>query len=314
MTEVRTSQCLVVIPTYNAQEFVERSIQSALKQSIPTQVWVVDNCSTDRTCEIVSRLEATAGGKIKLIQNEKNLGRIGNWNRCLELFEKSDFDYLKFLFMGDELLPRCIERLENLIQQEGALAVVVWPYYFKDLEGREFLSSEPLRASQKLTKEDLVFMGLFPGDFLGAIIGVLIGRHAVQGLRFDESMTGIVPFYDELVTRGSLYFLNEPLSRFNLDSHRTFFSSLTHYLVIESAYAKARALEKNKSWISTRDQKRTKERIMAQLVLDLVPYGRFSFWVSVAFRVMGRSTKTKVLNIIRQIAKRFRDFDGRQGL
>ena len=48
---------LVIIPTFNAEEFLKRSIDSVLQQSVPTEVWVVDNQSTDGTRTLAEKLQ-----------------------------------------------------------------------------------------------------------------------------------------------------------------------------------------------------------------------------------------------------------------
>ena len=46
----------VVIPAYNAERTIERTVRSVLASSIPLDVWVVDDGSTDGTGELLDRL------------------------------------------------------------------------------------------------------------------------------------------------------------------------------------------------------------------------------------------------------------------
>lgn len=62
----------VVLPVYNGEQYIEESIQSVLNQT--WQDWeliIVDDCSTDRTPEII-RWYAQQEPRIQVIQNAEN--------------------------------------------------------------------------------------------------------------------------------------------------------------------------------------------------------------------------------------------------
>jgi len=93
----------IAIPTYNGGENLLRAVKSCNNINLNSneyEILVVDNCSTDESIEKVRDL-AKEFDNIKIIRNEKNIGRISNWNRCLELAQG---EYLIFLFSNDELL------------------------------------------------------------------------------------------------------------------------------------------------------------------------------------------------------------------
>ena len=48
----------LVIPCYNAAATIEKAVSSALMQTIPVRVIVVDDCSTDTSFDILTRLAA----------------------------------------------------------------------------------------------------------------------------------------------------------------------------------------------------------------------------------------------------------------
>ena len=65
-------KCSVVIPMYNAQRFIENTLNSVLRQTEPDfEVICVDDCSTDKTVEIVKRMQLI-DDRIRLFQNEEN--------------------------------------------------------------------------------------------------------------------------------------------------------------------------------------------------------------------------------------------------
>ena len=95
----------ICIPTYNGQKFFEACLDSAIGQTYrDIEIIIVDDCSTDRTWEI-TKSYAAKYPQIKVYQNEKNIGLVSNWSRCMEL---STGEWIKFLFQDDTLDPDCI--------------------------------------------------------------------------------------------------------------------------------------------------------------------------------------------------------------
>jgi len=88
----------IIIPTFNGQEFLKETIDSALKQThCNTKVVVIDDCSTDATLDVLRTYE----GKLDLIKNDQNLGLTKTFNKALNLIES---DY--FILLGhDDVLP-----------------------------------------------------------------------------------------------------------------------------------------------------------------------------------------------------------------
>jgi len=74
----------VLIPAYNAADFVARAIGSALAQAPPPlEIIVVDDKSTDRTVEVVGAIAATEP-RIRLVELPTNLGAAGARNAGLD--------------------------------------------------------------------------------------------------------------------------------------------------------------------------------------------------------------------------------------
>lgn len=63
-----------VIPSYNCATFLPHAVESCLEQTYKdAEVVIVDDCSTDSTTELCEHLKSNP--KIKIIRNEKNMGR-----------------------------------------------------------------------------------------------------------------------------------------------------------------------------------------------------------------------------------------------
>jgi len=105
----------ICIPSFNAEATIQRCLQAVLSQGVDdAEILLVDNCSTDRTVEIAREVLAGHPG-VRIIQNANNVGRIGNWNRCLE---EASGQYVKFAFTNDVLLPGAVRCLIALMEKD----------------------------------------------------------------------------------------------------------------------------------------------------------------------------------------------------
>ncbi|OGK38249.1 hypothetical protein A3F03_04935 [Candidatus Roizmanbacteria bacterium RIFCSPHIGHO2_12_FULL_41_11] len=105
----------ICIPTYNRADYLDQTLQSVIKQTVkPFEVLVIDNASTDNTPDIIKKYRKFG---ISFIQNSKNLGMIGNLNKCL-LLAKGKF--VSILPSDDLILPTWYEQWEKIITQNKA--------------------------------------------------------------------------------------------------------------------------------------------------------------------------------------------------
>lgn len=74
----------IVIPTYNQESYISEAINSSLAQDYPNiEILVSDDCSTDDTFNVAKRIEDS---RLKVIRNENNLGRVGNYKNAMERY------------------------------------------------------------------------------------------------------------------------------------------------------------------------------------------------------------------------------------
>lgn len=98
----------ICIPTYNGAKYLQQCLQSAQAQTFTAvEILLVDDCSSDGTVDLARAL--TAGDpRVRVLCNDRNLGLVGNWNRCVELARG---EWIKYLFQDDWLEPDCVERM-----------------------------------------------------------------------------------------------------------------------------------------------------------------------------------------------------------
>jgi hypothetical protein len=71
----------VLMPAYNAERYLLQSVQSVLGQTFGDfELLVVDDCSTDRTPDILASIQDR---RMRVIRNEHNLGIVGALNRAM---------------------------------------------------------------------------------------------------------------------------------------------------------------------------------------------------------------------------------------
>jgi glycosyltransferase involved in cell wall biosynthesis len=98
----------ICIPTYNGGTHLAECLDSALAQSFrDIDILLVDDASTDDTVPI-ARSYARRDQRIRIAENERNLGLVGNWNQTVRLAQS---EWIKFLHQDDRLEPDCVARM-----------------------------------------------------------------------------------------------------------------------------------------------------------------------------------------------------------
>jgi glycosyltransferase involved in cell wall biosynthesis len=107
----------VLVPCFRSARFLERSVRSALAQTMADlEVVVVDNASDDATWAVAERL-AAEDPRVRIHRNDANLGPVRNWRRCAELARGR---FAALLFSDDWYQPEFLaEALAPLQQDPG---------------------------------------------------------------------------------------------------------------------------------------------------------------------------------------------------
>jgi glycosyltransferase involved in cell wall biosynthesis len=94
-----------VIPARNAEQTLQRAIDSALSQSYPNiEIVVIDDCSTDKTAEVLDRY---SGARVKIIRSDRCFGVSAARNAAIDA---ANGTLIAFLDADDEWLPHKIEK------------------------------------------------------------------------------------------------------------------------------------------------------------------------------------------------------------
>ncbi|GHV37619.1 hypothetical protein FACS1894178_9350 [Bacteroidia bacterium] len=115
----------VVILNWNGREFLEKFLPTVVEYSPTAEIVVGDNASTD---DSVAFLKENFP-QIKIIQNDKNYGFAGGYNRVLE---QVDAEYLVLLNSDIEVTPHWIEAIVEMLEKNpkiGAVQPKLLSYY-----------------------------------------------------------------------------------------------------------------------------------------------------------------------------------------
>lgn len=105
----------ILLTTYNGEKYLRSQIDSIFAQTyINWKIMVIDDCSTDKTCSIVTEYMDKYPGKIELYKNDKNSGNPAS--NFFKLLNMSKSDYVMFCDQDDVWLENKIEMTINAMK------------------------------------------------------------------------------------------------------------------------------------------------------------------------------------------------------
>lgn len=109
----------IIIPVYNVEKWIEKSLNSALKQTYSNiEYIIVDDCGSDKSMDIVnSIIQSNPKKLIRIIRHDKNMGLSEARNSGLRAAKGT---YVFFLDSDDEISEDCIEIHLSALQDSDA--------------------------------------------------------------------------------------------------------------------------------------------------------------------------------------------------
>jgi succinoglycan biosynthesis protein ExoO len=239
----------VIIPSYNTSEFIETAIDSVREQSVQdVEILVVDDASTDDSVAVV---QSISDPRVRLLQNQNNLGAAMSRNRAIDAARGQ---WIALLDADDWFLPTRLENLLSAAEKHDADLVADDIYFVPndvqvDLERGLYENhrghARPLRRLFRSTHLPLwlqienVLQKELPGgnDSRICLIKPLIRRSFLEqhGIRYIKKSWGEedVPFYLDCLGYGARFLLIEGpwycyrlhpdniSKKWNLEDHQT---------------------------------------------------------------------------------------------
>ncbi|MBI9046110.1 MAG: glycosyltransferase family 2 protein [Anaerolineaceae bacterium] len=183
----------VIIPVYNASEFITKAVESALMQTEASEVILIEDCSSDNSLEICSALSKKYT-KVKLFMHPGELNKGAGASRNLGI-QKAEYELISFLDADDFFLPNRFGRTMELFKQEriidGVYEAVGTVFQNEDsLERWENLNHSNLSTVNKIIGPDILFEYLIQGRFgFFHFDGLCVKKNALfQVGLFNESL------------------------------------------------------------------------------------------------------------------------------
>jgi len=115
---------LVIIPTYNEKENVEKMIRKVFSLKTPFEILIIDDNSPDKTAEIVKKLQKEFPEKLHIMERS---GKLGLGTAYLSGFKWAldhGADYIYEMDCDFSHNPKDLEKLHNACAKENADAAI----------------------------------------------------------------------------------------------------------------------------------------------------------------------------------------------
>lgn len=177
----------VIVPCYNVEKYVEKSILSIANQEYKNiEIIAIDDCSTDKTHEILKKLEKQITN-LKVYKNKKNSGLARTRNVGVKY---ANGEYLGFIDSDDYIDPDYYSLLMNELKDD--VEVVVTDIYLVDENGKE-LQPVVSCCSGDVNKFNIVNNGLAASACNKVFKKELLVKYPFLEGKINEDVASIIP-------------------------------------------------------------------------------------------------------------------------
>lgn len=122
----------IVVPVYNAEEYLEESLRSIVGQTYPrTEVFVADDASSDGSLSVAR----TFGDSVRILPREENLGQFEN---VADAIRRAEGDFVCVFHADDVYHSEIVEREVAYLGDHPDIGAVFPLDVFVDAAGREY--------------------------------------------------------------------------------------------------------------------------------------------------------------------------------
>ncbi|MCR5135780.1 MAG: glycosyltransferase family 2 protein [Oscillospiraceae bacterium] len=187
MEGAKTVKVSVIMPAWNSEKYIERSVKSVLSQTHrELELIVVDDGSTDRTGNILKRL-AYDDSRLRYVRTE-NRGPAEARNTGLSLLSE-DSGYVTFMDADDELLPDALEYALESADSGAELILMGFSIVEADGRERDYNEFDCLVRPQDMKS---AFSQLYKANLLNQVWAKLYAVSLIRenGIRFRDYLWG----------------------------------------------------------------------------------------------------------------------------
>lgn len=151
----RSELISVILPVFNGEKTVEASVLSVLGQTYGNfELIIVDDASDDKTAEIISRL-AAGDGRIKIITNNTNIGRLRS---RIKAAENANGEWVAFID-ADDLWQSCKLEKQLELRDSSGCDLIYTASAFVDGNGKRYdwIMHVPVKVGyRRLLKQNII--------------------------------------------------------------------------------------------------------------------------------------------------------------
>jgi len=230
MTEPLVSIC---IPTYNGEAYLKACLDSCVNQIYENyEIVICDDGSKDASTRIIEEY-AGMHPKIRFYRNEKNLGLVANWNRCIEL---SKGEWIKFVFQDDYVTKNCLQQFAQNVNPSVSLLVSARNFILPENPSADYLSYYTNEVRTLVNTNDHKDPFFSPAlisriavqnismNFIGEPSLTFFRKNLVNELGFfSDALKQIcdLEFFLRIGSKYGLSYIPEKLCAFRIHSHST---------------------------------------------------------------------------------------------
>ena len=195
--ELKSEHITIAVTVFNRRQFVLDAIRSALNQTVPVKVIVVEDCGPDATLR--GFVTGEFGNRIEYFRNPRNRGLFDNWNACMDYCRTP---WISILHDDDWLHPNFVETMLNLAKTTPGRALYRGQSTIL-YENGKIVPPPPVAWGKDWQDMDLLEMGdldfaiMFPGNLF-----CIEDARAVGGVRKNSYYTGDWDLWFRLALRG----------------------------------------------------------------------------------------------------------------
>ena len=223
LKEVLNPLVSVIMPVYNAEQFLDRAIQSILNQTYDKwELLLIDDCSTDNSLKLINKY---SDPRIRLLVNETNRGIAQASNRGIE---ESKGKYIALLDDDDEAIINRLELQVEYMEEHSDVAILGGRSIDMDEHDKILRLKGPVRNNPKLIKAMLLFGNV---DFYNGTAMIRKNFIVDNQLRYRDGCYGMQDyrFYIESSKYGKITTLDQYLLKYREHENNETKRNLTEY-------------------------------------------------------------------------------------
>lgn len=209
--EIEKEKVSIIVPMYNAEKFIGKTIESVLAQTYQNwEMLIMNDVSTDNSLAIVS-VYAKKDERIKIVNTEKNVGVVKGRNFLIDL---ASGKYIAFLDADDYWHNEKLEKQIKFMKEKNAS--ISCTEYTRVKENEE-------KINDVIIKEEISYNDMLKNNYLGCLTVIYdaekIGKRYFKELEKNEDYVLWLEIVKDVNT---IYGLKENLAYYRvLDNSRS---------------------------------------------------------------------------------------------